>query len=274
MSGQSDIMARLGALGMVDDGALDLAETALLLAALDHPDVALDSYRQHLGGLGREVTGEAKGNSLADRIKGLAAVMVGHHAYQGDRKTYDDPDNANLIRVIDRKKGLPVALGILYIHAARACGCKADGLNVPAHFLIRISDGSEDVALDPFNGGRVVGPAEIGKLLGIPGGDGPSPKDFGAMANREILLRLQNNLKARALQVKDVERAVAVLRSMIAFSPASVGLWWEAATHLMTLGQPTAATELLYECLAHPAMNGEAPPAIMELLAGVKRKLN
>jgi regulator of sirC expression with transglutaminase-like and TPR domain len=274
MSGQSDIMARLGALGTLDDGALDLAETALLLAALDHPDIALDRYRKHLENLGREVVAEAKGGGLADRVKGLTAVMAGRYEYQGDRKTYDDPDNANLIRVIDRKMGLPVALGILYIHAARAAGCKADGLNVPAHFLIRIGDGGEHLALDPFNGGRVVGPAEIGKLLGIPGGDGPSPRDFGAMANREILLRLQNNIKARALQAKDLQRAVAVLRSMIAFSPASVGLWWEAATHLMTLGQPTAATELLYECLAHPAMNGEAPPAIMELLSGVKRRLN
>ena len=32
--------------------------------------------------------------------------------------TFDDPQNADLISVIDRRRGLPVSLGILYIDLA------------------------------------------------------------------------------------------------------------------------------------------------------------
>ena len=52
--------------------------------------------------------------------------------------TYDDPQNADLMAVIDRRRGLPVALGILYIHAARAAGLEASGLNTPDHFLLQL----------------------------------------------------------------------------------------------------------------------------------------
>jgi len=55
----------------------------------------------------------------------LTQVMAEEHGYGGDRQHYDDLQNANLIRVIDRRRGLPVALGILYLHAARAQGWRA-----------------------------------------------------------------------------------------------------------------------------------------------------
>ena len=41
--------------------------------------------------------------------------------------------------VIDRKRGLPVTLGILYIHAARASRIEAQGLFAPGHFLMRVA---------------------------------------------------------------------------------------------------------------------------------------
>ena len=56
------------------------------------------------------------------RVAALARTLVGRHGYAATTSTYDDLQNANLMRVIDRKRGLPVALGILYIHAARRQG--------------------------------------------------------------------------------------------------------------------------------------------------------
>ncbi len=66
------------------------------------------------------------------RAGALAGLMTGRWRYPGDRDSYDDPANANLIRVIERRRGLPVALGVLWLHCARAAGWDAFGVDFPA----------------------------------------------------------------------------------------------------------------------------------------------
>src|SRR5947209_659742 len=132
----ADYLQKLGELG---DGPHDLAHAALVLAAMDHPDRKLAPYRDHLTELADAVRAEAvfmrDGGSAADA---LASVIAGRFGYEGDRSQYDDPDNADLMSVIERRRGLPVALGILYLHAARANRIEASGLFAPGHFLLRI----------------------------------------------------------------------------------------------------------------------------------------
>src|SRR5258708_21643212 len=41
------------------------------------------------------------------------------------------------------------SLGVLYLHAARAQGWDAFGLNFPGHFLVRVSEGAERAIVDP-----------------------------------------------------------------------------------------------------------------------------
>ena len=64
----------------------------------------------------------APAGDLGRARQALNDIILLKHGYSGDELTYDDLQNANLMRVIDRRKGLPVALGILYLHAARAQG--------------------------------------------------------------------------------------------------------------------------------------------------------
>ncbi|MGB0631099.1 MAG: transglutaminase family protein, partial [Alphaproteobacteria bacterium] len=155
-------------IGERDDASIDLAEGALALAALDRPGVAPDRYRDHIEKLADDVGDAlAAGNDLA---AALNAVVLDAHGYHGDTLTYDDIQNANLMRVIDRKKGLPVALGILFLQAARANGYAADGLNFPGHFLIRLGDGRDRIIVDPFNDGIERSAADLRELLKVTAG--------------------------------------------------------------------------------------------------------
>ena len=52
-----------------------------------------------------------------------------------DEDDYSNPKNADIIQVVDRRRGLPVALGIIYLHLAREMEWDAYGLNFPGHFL-------------------------------------------------------------------------------------------------------------------------------------------
>src|SRR6202012_5162919 len=106
------------------------------------PRVGLARYKRHLQSIADDV-GRRIGDTvdLDARANTLNEIILLKHGYSGDELTYDDLQNANLMRVIDRRKGLPVALGILYLDVARAQGWDAIGLGFPGHFLIRLADG-------------------------------------------------------------------------------------------------------------------------------------
>jgi regulator of sirC expression with transglutaminase-like and TPR domain len=246
---RAEILNALEAVGRQPDDIIDLAEVALLLAALDYPDTDLAPYRRHLAALASNLADIAvqEKETLDGRVAALTQVVAEQHGYGGDRRTYDDLQNANLIRVIDRRKGLPVALGILYIHAARAQGWRAFGINFPGHFLIAVEDDEERVILDPFEGGMQVDLARLQLMLKTAlGADAElQPEYYASMTNRGVLLRLQNNVKKRVLDSGDNQRGAAVIEGMLTIAPELPDLWREAAELRAEIGEMRSALQAL-----------------------------
>jgi regulator of sirC expression with transglutaminase-like and TPR domain len=239
------ILTRIGAL---PDAQIDLAEGALALAALDRPQVPLARYRAHLCELAEEVGAEAaEAERGVDRAAALARVLFERHGYDGDRLSYDDLQNANLMRVIDRRRGLPVALGILMIHAARAQGWDMVGLSFPAHFLVRLESGGDRLILDPFGRGRILDSADLRELLKEVAGEGAElkPGHYEPAANRAVLLRLQNNIKTRLIKEQKLEAAGRVVMRMLLFAPEEAQLWREAGMIEAHLGNLKRAIGLI-----------------------------
>src|SRR5277367_7004323 len=140
-------------LGALEGRILPIAEAALVLASFERQRVDFARYRDHLRLIAVDVARHpGASGDLAGRARALSEIILLKYGYSGDELTYDDLQNANLMRVIDRRKGLPVVLGILFIHAARSQGWQMCGLAFPGHFLIRLEAAGERVILDPFNG--------------------------------------------------------------------------------------------------------------------------
>jgi len=255
---------------------LPLAEAALALASFERPRVALARYRQHLTTLARDVGRRgAGGTDLGAQAQALNEIILLKHGYSGDELTYDDLQNANLMRVIDRKKGLPVALGILYIDAARAQGWDAVGLAFPGHFLIRLAAGAERLIVDPFHGGRVLGAAALRELLKAIAGQEIelSPEHYAPVADRDVLLRLQNNLKSRLIQAKAFDRAARAIETMQMLAPDLVELWREAGLIHAQLGNMRAAMAALESFVAR-SPDGAARHEAAIMLQQLRSKLN
>lgn len=220
----------LRAVGDQADAEIDIAEAALALGGLDRPGVPLARYQEHLEEIGRGIADAAPDNAdAAAAAAALREVMSEEYGYRGDEQTYDDMQNANLLRVIDRRKGLPVALAILYMHAARHCGWSMWGLNFPAHFLVRLEVDGARLILDPFRGGRVVDTPDLRELLKRLAGDGAELRNdyYQIVGDRDVLLRLQNNIKTRALQQNDLARAVEIIGRMLLLAPQRYRLYRE-----------------------------------------------
>lgn len=236
--------AVLRGLAGAGEGVLDIAEGALALAALDRPRVPLDRYRKHLDRLAADLRETAEGAvDLEARIAALAETIYLRHGYAGDDKTYDDLQNANLMRVIDRRKGLPVALAILCLHAGRAAGWEMAGLGFPGHFLIRLDHEGERAILDPFHGCRRQSPGDLRAMLKAMAGEDAElrPEHYRAVTDRDVLLRLQNNIKLRRMQAGEAEAALETLEGMLIFAPGRPELWWEAAALHANQGNLRAA---------------------------------
>lgn len=258
MSQRSKLMQALCEIGSREDASIDLADTALVLAALDRPDVKTAPYRDHLAALARETSAAIDAtSSVAMQIAALRKILATEFGYEGDAETYDDMHNANLMHVIDRRKGLPVALGILYLHAARACGSHIFGLSFPSHFMLRIEARGQRAIFDPFHGGRVMSPRDLRqRLKDLHGSDAEiTPPHYAPVGNRDILIRLQNNIKLRAVRRGELERAINVLHAMTLFAPERTELWWEQAVLHYQLGNVGSAITTLENYLARPNEN-------------------
>src|SRR5436190_9101260 len=263
-------------LGASGSRILPIAEAALALASFERPRVDLARYHDHLRLIARDVGqhSDAAGD-LAARARALNEIILLKYGYSGDELTYDDLQNANLIRVIDRRKGLPVALGILYLHAARSQGWDAAGLAFPGHFLIRLADGADRVIVDPFHGGTICGAAQLRDLLKATAGPEIelAPEHYAPVSDRDVLLRLQNNLKSRLLQAGRHEQALRAVETMLMLAPDLAELWREAGLLNAHLGNMRASVGALEEFVTR-APEGTARHQAAAMLQQIRTKLN
>jgi regulator of sirC expression with transglutaminase-like and TPR domain len=238
-------------IGLLDDEAIALGDAALVLASLDHPGADLAPYYRLIAEMTeRLVAAGQEARRPADQAAALAAVLGVQYGFIGDAETYDDPANADLIRVIDRRRGLPVALAILYVATARGAGWMVEALNTPAHVLLHVGS-NPAVIVDPFAGGTVVEANAVGMLLARAGGmpHPPRTEPFESLSNRGVLLRLLANQAQRARANGQAERALTLSRRMTALSPTTTALWWERAALERQLGNIDEARASLWALL-------------------------
>lgn len=268
MTTRKNAESLLNRVGAADDGGFDLVEAALALASLERPGVSLERYRDHLDLLAADV-GHAASNAgnLREQVAALNTVLFDAHGYQGDRRTYDDLQNANLMRVIDRRRGLPVALGILALHAGRAQGWSIVGLKFPGHFLLRAEGAGERVILDPFDRGAERTPGQLRGLLKAQGDEEVAlrPEHYEAASDRDILLRLQNNIKLRQTQRGDNHAAARTMDVMLRIGPNETPLWREKALLEARLGRIDSAVAALEEYIARETQDGPRHDATLLL---------
>jgi regulator of sirC expression with transglutaminase-like and TPR domain len=248
--------AALDAAGRLPDDELDLASIALQFARIDAPEADWRAAQERISALVRSVLAEPDPVDAEGRRALLARVIHGEQGYTGDTETYDDPGNANLIRVTERRRGLPVALGLLWLHAAEAAGWNARGLDFPGHFLISL-DGApavrgRTVVVDPFGDGEALGAPELRMLIKrVEGAEAElRPGMLVPMSRRAVLLRLQTNIRLRRLQAGDMEGALVCTVDMLRLAPDAALLWREAAVMNARLGRLGAAIAVMERFLA------------------------
>ncbi|QBK05225.1 transglutaminase [Hylemonella gracilis] len=172
--------------------------------------------------------------------------------FAGNRNHYHDPDNSYLHRVLERRRGIPVSLAVLWLELAQGLGLDAHGVGFPGHFLVKVqvptpagqaSRGAKPVAqvvIDPFSGESLSREELLERLdtwRSSAGGPLPYsqvPTDTAAdfslawhlrtLPARDILARMLRNLKEIHRGQRDWQRLVAVEDRLLVLLP---GAWEE-----------------------------------------------
>jgi regulator of sirC expression with transglutaminase-like and TPR domain len=269
---RDDAQRFLTDVGACADLKFPLLEAALACAVHEDPsrdagqvrELALDAVDRLKARLKRESPEEA-----------LAETMAGDMRLAGDLITYDSPQNTDVISVAERRKGLPVTLGIFYLDAARRCGLDVSGVDFPGHFLLRIETSEGPLALDPFSEGRVVLPSELTRRA-LHAGLTPNVAErlealMAPVSDRAVLIRLQNNVFARAVAARDFPRAErsALRRALI--DPRDHRPWIDVAAAREGQGALAGALEALANA---QKLDGGAALAARAARERVRLKLN
>ncbi len=223
------LLEALDRIGEVEDSAINLAESALLLSKLTRPEVNTQRYHHHLQKIARDVSDRFRllleggaSDDVLTRLAALKHIIADQEGYKGDEDTYNALENADLTRVIDRRRGLPITLAILYIHAGQAQGWDISGINFPGHFIVRLEQEGKRVLFDPFHFGKILEAPDLRHYLKAALGPRAelSVAYYAQATNRDILVRLQNNIKLRQIEAEDYQGALDTLCALRRIDPA------------------------------------------------------
>lgn len=243
---RDDAEAVLTEAGQAEDGGFPLLEAAIACAIHDYPFRDPEPVR---------VLARNAGERLAERIGGegpdeaLAETMAADLRLNGDLLNYDHPGNTDVIDVAERRRGLSATLSVFYLDAARRAGIKAQGVDFPGHFLLRVETPDGPVALDPFSQGRLVLPSELTRRA-LRAGLTPHVADrldvlMAPVSDRQALIRMQNVLFTRALRAGDYEGAERSALRRALLDPDDHRPWLDVASAREKQGALAGALEAL-----------------------------
>lgn len=222
----------------------ELAPGALAIAQVEYP--ALDSGRclSLLDEVGAAVLHGVAENAgvegpLHARVDAVNRALFGGLGFTGNRERYADVRNSCLNQVLERRTGIPITLSIVYIEVARHAGLRAEGVNFPGHFLVRVrdevgreagaelngaaTDSAAGLIVDAFNEGAILTEQDCRTLLAKHDEDAAfTPELLARATRRQMFVRMLVNLKRLYVQHRSFPQARTVTDALLTLAPSSL----------------------------------------------------
>lgn len=195
-------------------GRVDVLAAALALVLDARPDAdvegvsaAIDAWGERLS---RRIAHHGAGAAPLTGALLLRQLLFDEEGFAGDLENPHDPANSELDRVLERRRGLPLALGLIMVEVGKRAGLPMHGVSFPGRFLVGLAVPPRPLLFDPFRGGRLVLPEDCQGLL-----DSVSrpalrlrPEFLAACPPDRLVERMLTNLKHAYLRKADIESAL------------------------------------------------------------------
>ena len=178
--------------------------------------------------------------ALAKNVPETATSLNDQHIYLQDMIHHQfgfttdtesgEPENINLVTVVERRCGLPVALAALYIDLADTQDWVASGLNFPGHFLVQLKQGAQTILIDPADG-TILQAHDLRRLLKDTLGVHAELQHnhYQIATIRQLILRFYNNQKTALINADKIADALQVVESLLQIAPHEPRLHYDAA---------------------------------------------
>jgi regulator of sirC expression with transglutaminase-like and TPR domain len=134
-------------------------------------------------------------HAWAGALRDLLGERCGFRGTPGD---YQRLESSLLQHVLQRRRGLPILLSVVWLEVARRAGAPVYGVALPGHFVVGFGPAEEQVLADPFDGGRVLTGSDAELLVVGSTGTPLDPSMLAPAEPLEVVLRILNNIRAWA----------------------------------------------------------------------------
>lgn len=195
----------------LDTGETQLATGALLIAQSEYCELNIESYLNQLDEMAEVVRERIQELTLPEqRIAELNRYLFEEKGFTGNTDNYYALGNNFLNFVIDKKTGIPITLGVVYIEVGRRAGLPLVGVNFPGHFLVKYQSEHLDILLDVFENGafmtedmlRAKLQANFDEVVLL------EPNMLAEATDKEILARILRNLTRAYTLLENYDKAL------------------------------------------------------------------
>ena len=195
----------------LDHHETQLATGALLIAQSEYRELDIQNYLHQLDEMANEVRKRIQETTLPEQhITELNRYLFQEKGFTGNTDNYYALGNNFLNFVLDKKTGIPITLGVVYIEVGRRAGLPLVGVNFPGHFLVKYQREHLDILLDVFENGSFMCEASLETKLQETLGDSVSLESnmLAEATDKEILARILRNLTRAYTLLENYDKAL------------------------------------------------------------------
>lgn len=196
-------------------GAEDLLGAVIEIARIRFPDIERQEIENAIDKIKLDTWLEMHYDLTSyEKVRILNHIFYNVHKFQGDSEDYHNADNSFINKVLERHRGNPISLAIIYSIVAQKLNIPIYGVNLPQHFVLGYkagddleiikayndsseldqSPGSEILFyINPFSQGLVLSHQSIYEFLKQINVE-PRDEYFNVCSNVEIIQRILRNL--------------------------------------------------------------------------------
>ena len=157
--------------------------------------------------------------SAREQCRIMNRVFFHEYGFRGATKDFSNPDNSFIHKVVERRRGLPITLSVIYLRVARRIGFELEPIGLPGRFMVGCFTEEPPFYIDVWSGGRFREAHELEAFLG----DSPSGQSGAYLLPvtvAETLGRGCRNLAMHYRQAGNMDLAGLFLRFVSEFDGA------------------------------------------------------
>lgn len=178
----------------------DLESACFILAKIEYPELDIQQYVNKIDQLALETERRLYGiQGEKDKVEVINHFLFDEKGFHGNEKSYYEPENSYINKVLDRQTGIPISLSAIYLFLAGRLNLPVCGVGFPGHFLLKYRSNSRPFFIDAFNSGQILSQQECEHFL-RKRGYAFHPYYLNTSESRDILARMIKNLVLIYLQ--------------------------------------------------------------------------